>query len=138
MRKVLVFGTFDFLHIGHISFLHHAKKKGDILVVAVARDHVVREIKKIAPIHDEKERKAIVSGLSCVDRVIFGDRKLRAYGVLKKVSPNIVAVGYDQGEFEDDIRKYIRTHELKISVARIPAYKPKTRKSSAIKKALNL
>lgn len=138
MRKVLVFGTFDFLHIGHIHFLHHAKKKGDVLVVAVARDSVVKKIKKIAPIHDEKERKAIVSELSCLDTAVFGDRKLGQYAVLKKVHPDVVAVGYDQQAFEADLQKYIHAHGLNILVARIPAYKPKTRKSSSIKKALNI
>lgn len=139
MKKiVLVFGTFDFLHIGHISFLHHAKKNGDLLVVAVARDSVVKEIKKTAPIHNEKERKAIISELACVDQTMFGDRKLGQYTVLKKVHPNVVAVGYDQREFEDDLRRYIKAHRLNIIVVRIPAYKPKTKKSSMIKKALSI
>lgn len=138
MSTVLVFGTFDFLHIGHIAFLHHAKKMGNALVVAVARDSVVKEIKKTAPIHNEKERKEIVSELACVDKVLFGDRKLGQYAALKKVHPDVVAVGYDQREFEADLRKYIHAHELNILVARIPAYKPKTRKSSMIKNALHL
>lgn len=137
-RIVLVFGTFDFLHIGHIAFLHGAKKKGNMLVVAVARDSVVKEIKKTAPIHNEKERKAIVSELSCVDKVVFGDRKLGQYAILKKVHPDVVAVGYDQQAFETDLQRYIHAHGLHMLVARIPAYKPKTRKSSIIKNALHL
>ncbi|HDS4566494.1 TPA: adenylyltransferase/cytidyltransferase family protein, partial [Escherichia coli] len=29
MRKVITFGTFDVLHIGHINILKRAKKMGD-------------------------------------------------------------------------------------------------------------
>ncbi|KAA9282058.1 adenylyltransferase/cytidyltransferase family protein, partial [Escherichia coli] len=31
MRKVITFGTFDVLHIGHINILKRAKKMGDYL-----------------------------------------------------------------------------------------------------------
>ncbi|HBL7800823.1 adenylyltransferase/cytidyltransferase family protein, partial [Escherichia coli] len=33
MRKVITFGTFDVLHIGHINILKRAKKMGDYLIV---------------------------------------------------------------------------------------------------------
>ena len=45
MTKVMVFGTFDYLHEGHKDFFRQAKQYGDELVVVVARDETVKQIK---------------------------------------------------------------------------------------------
>ncbi|HEY4500387.1 MAG TPA: adenylyltransferase/cytidyltransferase family protein, partial [Candidatus Paceibacterota bacterium] len=45
MKRVMVFGTFDILHPGHLYFLRAAKKLGDYLIVSLARDVNVRKIK---------------------------------------------------------------------------------------------
>ena len=138
MKTVLVFGTFDFLHIGHIHMLQAAKKKGDKLVVAIARDIVVKKIKGKYPIHDERERKSLLVELRCIDTVIFGDKTLSTYKVLQQVKPDIIAVGYDQTRFELDMRAYIQKKGLKIRVIQLQAYKPESRKSSKIKNALKI
>ena len=46
MKKVMVFGTFDGLHEGHLDFFRQAREYGDYLIVAVARDVNVKKIKK--------------------------------------------------------------------------------------------
>lgn len=38
-NRVMVFGVFDGLHPGHRAFLRQARKKGDKLIVVVARDN---------------------------------------------------------------------------------------------------
>ena len=37
-KKVICFGTFDILHLGHVNFFKQAKSLGDELVVVIARD----------------------------------------------------------------------------------------------------
>jgi FAD synthetase len=58
--KVIVFGTFDYLHPGHKSFLKQAKKLGDFLTVVVACDHTIKHLKKITPHHSEKQRVKMI------------------------------------------------------------------------------
>jgi cytidyltransferase-like protein len=138
IKKIMVFGTFDFLHIGHLSLLKQAKSLGDYLVVCLARDTIVKKIKGKPPIHDEQERKQLVESLALVDEVIFGDTALSTYDVLRRVKPSVVAVGYDQAVFEKDLKSFLKKKQLDIHIKRIGAYKPGKRKSSMIKKALNI
>ena len=54
--KIMVYGTFDVLHLGHVDFLRQAKALGDFLVVSVARDVNAKKFKGYAPVFGEKER----------------------------------------------------------------------------------
>jgi len=44
--KSMVFGVFDGLHEGHLFFLDEAQKYGDNLIIVVASDINVKNIKK--------------------------------------------------------------------------------------------
>ncbi len=63
MKRVMVFGTFDFFHAGHLSLFRQAKKYGDVLIVIVSRDKRATEVKGKAPIHSEKERVELVRNI---------------------------------------------------------------------------
>ena len=52
----MAFGTFDLLHPGHINFLNQAKKHGQLIIV-IARDKTVKEVKGKLPQHKEKQEK---------------------------------------------------------------------------------
>lgn len=134
----MVFGTFDFLHIGHIHLLKCAKALGDKLVVSVARDVVVRKIKGKRPVQNERERKKIIAALAMVDRVILGDSILGTYTSLGRIQPDIIAVGYDQAALEDDVRAFLKERGQRIKIRRISSYKPGKRTSSRIKQVLSI
>ena len=56
--KIMVFGTFDGLHKGHLDFFRQAKNfiKNSYLIVSIARDKNVKKIKGDMPLLREKER----------------------------------------------------------------------------------
>jgi cytidyltransferase-like protein len=138
MKKVFVFGTFDFLHVGHIHLLEKAQALGNYLIVCVARDSVVQEIKKRHPIHNEQERMRIIRSLSMVDQVVLGDETIGTYVALARVQPDIIVLGYDQTMLEKNIITFLQKSNWDTTVHRIDSYHPDKKKSSKIKQALNI
>ena len=96
MKVVLTGGVFDILHIGHLITLTEAKKHGDVLVVAVAKDEHIKK-KGREPVHPQEYRKMMVEAMKPVDIAIsgFDDPKK----MLEFVKPDVIVYGYDQKEF---------------------------------------
>ena len=72
--KTIVYcsGSFDLLHAGHILFFEECKKQGDVLVVAVGNDSVIRGLKgNHRPILNEKIRLKVVDSLKMVDYTVL-------------------------------------------------------------------
>lgn len=70
MVKVIVNGTFDIIHPGHLAMLNYAKSLGDFLLVAIDSDERVSQIKGPSrPINTQKERKLLLENLKSVDAV---------------------------------------------------------------------
>ena len=73
-NKVIVNGTFDILHVGHIKLLEYAKSLGDHLTVAIDTDRRIKTKKGLSrPINNEFERKTMLEALKSVDRVVVFD-----------------------------------------------------------------
>jgi D-beta-D-heptose 7-phosphate kinase/D-beta-D-heptose 1-phosphate adenosyltransferase len=74
MKRIVVNGTFDILHSGHLALLNHARSLGDYLVVAIDSDRRVRELKGAdRPINTQAERQELLSNLRAVDEVRIFD-----------------------------------------------------------------
>lgn len=134
-KTVMVFGTFDIVHLGHIALFHEAKKHGDTLIVVVARDKRARGIKGNNPVFTEKERMSFLQELSIIDRVIIGD-KTDVYKVIKNIKPNTIVLGYDQQIFTDKLEEKIKEFNLQTEVIRANPYKPESYKTKSIKQIL--
>ena len=81
----------------------------------IARDQSVVATKGHAPHFSERERARLVRELSCVDAVLLGG--LRDHlSVIKRVRPDVIALGYDHAVDEDALRKDLR----RLSVTPIP------------------
>lgn len=71
MKKILTFGVYDMLHIGHILLFKHAKELGDRLIVAVQDDDVILKYKPNTKIvYTTDERIFMVSSIRYVDEVV--------------------------------------------------------------------
>ncbi len=87
-------GKFEILHPGHIYLFEKAKKLGDLMIVVVAEDSVIRKVKNRDPIFNQAERIRMLNSLKSVDLAIPGveDRIL----TVEAVQPDIIVYGYDQ------------------------------------------
>jgi len=137
MRKgklVLASGTFDLLHYGHLKFLEEAKKAGGKnarLIVIVARDSTVRRTKGSEPVIPEDQRRALVDALKPVDIALLGYRDLNLEAVIKKINPDIIAVGHDQESIEKAVKKIIAKKRLTAKVVKVRKFGAEALNSSS-------
>ena len=126
----MAFGTFDILHPGHINFLNQAKRHGRLIVV-IARDETVKQVKGRLPKHSEKQRLKAILSLNLADIAVLGSLNDK-YAAIKKYKPEVIALGYDQKYFVDQLEKELKKIKLKTKVVRLKAYKPNKYKTSII------
>lgn len=97
MIKIVVNGTFDILHLGHLQLLSTARSyPNSYVLVLIDSDRRVKELKgNDRPINTEYERAWALWSLRYVDRVeIFDtDEQLRNY--IKDFEPDIMIKGTD-------------------------------------------
>lgn len=132
-RVVLASGVFDLLHLGHVRFLEDAKRAGGPnakLTVIVARDSTAEKLKGKKPIMTENQRRALVESLKVVDNAMLGYEGLEIGEVITEIKPNIIALGYDQVEMENEVKHYISTHNIPVTIVRIGRFGENTLDSS--------
>jgi rfaE bifunctional protein nucleotidyltransferase chain/domain len=94
-KVVLANGCFDLIHVGHIRYLQAARKKGDMLIVAINSDCSVRKLKGPGrPLLPEKERAYILASFWFVDYVTIFPQTTVDH-ILKKLRPDLHAKGSD-------------------------------------------
>lgn len=131
--RVMVFGTFDYLHAGHENLFIQARELGDEIVAIIARDKTVRNIKGETPDHNEKERLENLKNTGWAEMVFLGNPKDKTK-VIKEYRPDIIALGYDQFAFTYRLEKFLMDIKLDAKIARLKPYRPDMYKSSIIKK----
>ncbi|MCP4606569.1 MAG: adenylyltransferase/cytidyltransferase family protein [Proteobacteria bacterium] len=102
MKKIITFGTFDVLHIGHVRILERARKLGDYLIVGVSSDRLNKEKKNRYPVYPENERLEIVKAIKYVDEV-FVEESLEMKGkYIKQYDADVLIMGKDwEGKFDE-------------------------------------
>ena len=71
MKKILTFGVYDMLHIGHMLLFKRAKELGDYLIVAVQDGEYILKYKPgTEMIYTTDERLYMVSAIRYVDEVV--------------------------------------------------------------------
>ena len=105
LRRVVTFGTFDVLHVGHVSLLERARALGDRLIVGVSSDALNFSKKGRNPVYPEADRLRLIAALRCVDEV-FVEESLALKGeYLRQHRADVLVMGDDWSgrfdEFED-------------------------------------
>jgi len=96
-RKKIVFtnGTFDILHLGHVTYLEKAKTCGDVLIIGLNTDRSVKSYKHPdRPVNPEKDRARLLAALECVDYVILFDEPTPLKLILQ-IKPDVLVKGAD-------------------------------------------
>ena len=123
IRVILAGGVFDIIHPGHIHTLNEAKGLGDVLVVVVATDTMAEKAKKRMPLHTKEQRRNLVASLNMVDVCMVGSEK-SIFETVQMISPDVVALGYDQTHQEKSILDGCVKLGLHVSVARLQSPMP--------------
>ncbi len=133
MKKIAIcFGTFDGLHQGHEDYFRQAKDIADEIIVVVARDSTVVDVKGNLPTINERERLLTVQNHPLVDdaRLGYEDDK---YRVLEEIRPDFICLGYDQEAFTENLDAEMARRGLSALTIRCHAYYPDTFKSSLLR-----
>ena len=95
-KKIIVNGTFDLLHVGHIELLEYAKSLGDQLLVCIDSDSRVKQLKgESRPINTQDDRIKMLNALRCVDMVWVFDTKEKLIEQIELYQPDIMVKGSD-------------------------------------------
>ena len=132
--KIMVFGTFDGLHEGHLHFFKQARKlsKKQFLIVSVARDVNVKRIKGKLPLLNEKKRMILVKNCALVDKVVLSGIKNHIPHIIKE-NPDIIALGYDQKAYIQNLKRTLKSKGILVKIARLSPYREKFYKNHLLK-----
>lgn len=97
MTKVVVNGSFDILHPGHLKLLEYAKSFPNAHVLVLTdSDRRIKELKgPTRPIHNEYERCSFLFALKFVDKVETFDSDAELIQLIKDYDPDVMVKGSD-------------------------------------------
>lgn len=102
MKRIITFGTYDLLHIGHIRILERAAKLGNHLIVGVSSDELNLSKKDRAPVYNTADRVEIIKALRCVDEVFVEESLEKKGEYIQKYNADILVMGDDwEGKFDE-------------------------------------
>ena len=96
-RKVIVSGSYDWLHSGHVRFLEEASNYGDLYAV-VGHDANIRLLKGAGhPLLPQGERRYVVGSIKYVKQALIstGDGWLDADPDIRRLKPDLYVVNED-------------------------------------------
>ena len=106
---VYTVGTFDLLHVGHLALLEYCRTLGDVVVVGVASDLVVKSYKRNVPVIPADQRGEMLKALRCVD-VVRTYQELEYVSACKELNVDIFVIGEDWGSkpHNVDVEDYLK------------------------------
>jgi D-beta-D-heptose 7-phosphate kinase/D-beta-D-heptose 1-phosphate adenosyltransferase len=128
MTKVVVNGSFDILHVGHIRLLEYARSFPDSYVLVLTdSDRRIKELKgPQRPVNNEYQRTTMLAALKSVDRVEIFDSDQELINYIKDFDPDVMVKGSDYRDtkiigaeyckkiaFYERLEKYSTTNTIK-------------------------
>lgn len=137
-KKVMIAGTFDILHPGHVFLINEAAKLGDVYVV-VATDKNRKTYSGTAPIVPEEQRLELIKSIKNVEDAKLGRHDNDTLKTVQELSPDIILLGPDQKFSVKKLQNALKMRGMnQIEVKRLENYydKFKLHSSSSIKKKI--
>ena len=101
MTKVITYGTYDFLHEGHIRLLKRAKALGDYLIVGVTAEDFDKSRGKINVGQSLMERVEAIRQTGLADEIIIEEYEGQKIDDIRRYEADIFTVGSDWvGKFD--------------------------------------
>jgi cytidyltransferase-like protein len=120
-KKVLVTGSFDWFHSGHVRFFEEVSELGELYVV-VGHDANIKALKGPGhPKFSEQERRYMVQSVRYVKQTLIsnGDGWLDAEPEIERIKPDIYAVNEDGDK--PIKRRYCQEHGIEyVVLKRLP------------------
>jgi len=117
-KRVLVAGTFDLLHPGHVHLIEEAAKLGKVIVI-VGTDAIVEKIKGHKPVIPEDQRLFMVQHIRGVDQAVLGHETLDFTEIIAEIAPDIILLGPDQGPSPDQWISLLAEKGLQVEILQL-------------------
>lgn len=121
-KRVMIAGTFDLIHAGHIFLINEAAKLGDVYVV-VATDKNRELFSGERPIIPQEQRLEVIKNLKNVKEARLGRNDNDTLKTVEEINPDIILLGPDQKFSIENLKKKLQKKHLNhIEVKRLDTY----------------
>jgi FAD synthetase len=117
-KRIVIAGTFDILHPGHVFLVAEAAKLGNVIVV-IARDENVIHTKGHPVIVPENQRLFMVEALKGVSKAILGKPGSDFVSIVEELKPDILMLGPNQKISLDEVQNRLEQKGLSTRVIRL-------------------
>lgn len=118
LKHVVIAGTFDVLHPGHVFLISEAAKQG-LVTVVVARDENVMRAKGRSVVIPEDQRLFMVQALKGVSKAVLGNFGTDFLKIIEELHPDLLMLGPDQRISLQETQNELQARGLKTKVLRL-------------------
>lgn len=116
--RVLIAGSFEFLHPGHLALFKEAWSIGEVYVI-VSRDRNFEKFKDRKPVFNEEERLEIIKSIKFVSHAVLGD-ETDFLKPVENIKPDYILLGPDQWIEPEQLSRLLEVRGIKdIKVLRL-------------------
>lgn len=100
-KRVITFGTFDVLHVGHLRLLERASQLGDELIVGVSSDALNYAKKRRYPVYNQSDRLSLIRSMRYVTDVFVEESLELKRDYIVQHAADVLVMGDDwAGKFD--------------------------------------